>query len=97
MKVTLHTCTMPWLRVPGHPCTRVRGALDAAGVEYEIVKNPLSRGKRARIQELTGQRLLPVIQFEDGSVYRQESKDMAATIRAGRLADRMGGGHGTTA
>jgi len=34
---------------------------------------------------LSGQRLLPVIEFEDGSAYREESADMAATIRSGRL------------
>jgi hypothetical protein len=36
------------------------------------------------------QRLHPVIEFENGSVYREESKDMAARIRAGRLAEKRG-------
>jgi hypothetical protein len=31
-----------------------------------------------------------VIQFDDGSVYREESKDMAATIMAGQLFDKQG-------
>ncbi len=88
MKVTVHTCPYPWLNVPGHPCTRVIGALKAAGVEYGVVKNPLPRRKREKVGELSGQRLLPLIQFEDGVIYREQSKDMAATIRAGQLAEK---------
>ena len=41
--------------------------------------------------ERTGQRLFPWIEFEDGSIYREESKDMAATIKAGRLREKQGG------
>ncbi len=63
-------------------------ALDEAGVEYEISTGPLRRGKRDEIERLTGQHAYPVIQFEDGSVYREESKDMAATIAAGRLDEK---------
>jgi hypothetical protein len=29
-----------------------------------------------------------VIEFEDGATYREESKAMAAAIRAGRLAEK---------
>ena len=88
MKVTVHTCPFPWLAVPGHPCTRVIGALKAAGIEHDVVKNPLLRGKRADVEKLSGQRLLPLIQFEDGVIYREQSHDMAATIRAGRLDEK---------
>ena len=66
-------------------------ALDEAGVEYEIVKGPLRPGKRDDVESLTGQRKYPVIEFEDGSVYREESKDMAATIAAGRLDEKRSG------
>jgi hypothetical protein len=31
-----------------------------------------------------------VIEFKNGSVYREESKEMAATIRAGRLDEKRG-------
>jgi hypothetical protein len=31
-----------------------------------------------------------VIEFENGSTYREESKDMAASIRAGRLDEKRG-------
>jgi hypothetical protein len=39
---------------------------------------------------VSGQRKYPVIEFEDGSVYREESNDMAATIRAGQLDAKRG-------
>ena len=45
----------------------------------------MSRGKRDELERLSGQRQYPVIEFEDGSVYREESKQMAETIRAGSL------------
>jgi hypothetical protein len=88
VKVTVHTCPYPRLNIPGHPCTRVTNALKAAGVEYDVVKNPLPRGKRTKVEELSGQRLLPLIQFEDGVIYREQSKDMVATIAAGQLAEK---------
>jgi hypothetical protein len=88
VKVTVHTCQFPWLAVPGHPCTRVIGALKAAGVEYDVVKNPQLRGKRTKVEELSVQRFLPLIQFQDGVIYREQSSDMAATIRSGRLAEK---------
>ena len=47
-------------------------------------------GKRHDIEQLSGQTKYPVIQFEDGSVYREESKDMAETIMAGKLFDKQG-------
>ena len=44
---------------------------------------------------MTGQRKYPAIEFEDGSVYREDSKDMAATIAAGRLDEKRSGVSGT--
>jgi hypothetical protein len=85
MPVKLHRCPATWLKIGAHPCWRVQKALDDAGVEYELVKGPASRSKRDRVVALSGQRLYPVIEFEDGRVYREESKDMAARIRAGKL------------
>ena len=41
--------------------------------------------------EGTGQRYYPNIQFEDGTWYREQSKDMEATIRAGKLMEKAGG------
>ena len=85
MAVKLHRCSNLWVKVQGHPCWRVQKALDDQGIDYEIVKGPLRKGKRDQIERMSGQRLYPVIQFEDGSIYREESKQMAEKIRAGRL------------
>jgi len=68
-----------------HPCWKVQKALDEQGVEYEIVKGPLRPGKRDELEQLSGQRKYPVIEFEDGTAYREESKEMAAKISAGEL------------
>jgi glutaredoxin len=83
--VKLLRCSGTWAKFGGHPCWRLQKALDEQGIEYEVVKLPTSRRKRDRIEELSGQRRYPVIQFEDGSIYREDSKDMAARIRAGKL------------
>src|SRR2546428_1594217 len=85
MAVKLHRCSNLWVKVGGHPCWKVQKALDEQGIEYEVVKGPLRRGKRADLEQLSGQRQYPVIEFEDGSIYRAESKDMAARIREGKL------------
>src|SRR2546423_14705657 len=88
MAVKLHRCSNLWVKVKGHPCWRVQSALDEAGVEYEGVKGPLRRGSRDDLERLSGQRMYPGIEFEDGSVYRGESKQMAETISAGRLNEK---------
>jgi glutathione S-transferase len=85
MAVKLHRCSGMWIKIQGHPCWRVQTALDDAGVEYEVVKGPLSRSRRNALEQLSGQRLYPVIEFEDGTVYREQSKQMAERIRAGKL------------
>ena len=54
------------------------------------MKGPARPGKRVELQRLSGQNLYPVIEFEDGSIYREESRDMAATIRAGMLDEKCG-------
>jgi glutathione S-transferase len=86
MAVKLHRCPLLWLRGDWHPCHRVQKALDDAGIDYEIVKEPtMPRGRRTEVKRLSGQLALPVIEFEDGTAYRDESADMAARIRAGKL------------
>jgi glutaredoxin len=91
MAVKLHRCSNLWVKVSGHPCWKVQKALDEAGVEYEIVKGPLFKSKRDDLEKLSGQRNYPVIEFEDGSAYREESTDMAETIKAGKLDENRGG------
>jgi hypothetical protein len=46
---------------------------------------PWQRGKRTTLIEKTGQNRYPAIEFEDGSVYKAESAEMARKIRAGEL------------
>jgi hypothetical protein len=40
--------------------------------------------------EKTGGNRYPAIEFEDGSVYREESAEMVKTIRAGKLFEQSG-------
>jgi glutaredoxin len=90
MAIKLHRCPNMWVKIQGHPCWKVQKALDEQGIEYEVVKGPLAKGKRDEVERISGQRKYPVIEFEDGSVYREESKEMAETIRAGKLFERQG-------
>ena len=91
MSVKLHRCSNLWVKLGGHPCWRVQKELDAAGVEYEIVKGPLLKSNRDGLEKLSGQRLYPVIELDDGTVYREQSAEMAATIKAGKLMDKKQG------
>ena len=90
MAVKLHRCGNLWVKVGGHPCWRVQKALDEAGVAYEVVPGPVRRGKRDHMEAHTGQRLYPAIEFENGTWYREQSAEMAKTIRAGRLQEKSG-------
>jgi hypothetical protein len=85
MTVTLHRCGTPW---KFGPCWRVQKALDDQSIAYEIVRAPLRPGERVTVRAGTGQRLLPAIQFDHGGWYKEESRDMAETIRAGRLGEK---------
>jgi hypothetical protein len=90
MAVKLHRCKNVWVKVGGHPCWKVQKALDDKGIEYEVVRGPVRRPNRDDLRALSGQDLYPVIEFEDGSVYRAESKEMERTIREGRLMEQRG-------
>jgi glutaredoxin len=92
MAVKLLRCSGQWVKIKAHPCWKVEKALQDMGIEYERVNLPQGRGKRDEIQSLSGQKKYPAIQFEDGSVYREESKDMERTIRAGKLMEKAAGG-----
>ena len=87
MAIKLHRCSNLWLKIAPHPCWKVQKALDEEGMEYEVVKGPLRRSQRDALEKLSGQRQYPVIELEDGTVYREESKDMAARIRRGELLE----------
>jgi glutaredoxin len=89
--VKLHRCSNTWAKLSAHPCWKVQKALDEMGIEYEVVPGAWpSRKKRTELIEGTGQSQFPAIEFEDGTWYREESKDMERTIREGRLMDKQG-------
>jgi hypothetical protein len=93
MAVKLHRCPNIWVKLSGHPCWKVQKALDEEGIEYEVVPGPwLGKKKRTALIEGTGQASYPAIQFEDGSWYREESRDMERTIREGHLMEKASGG-----
>jgi glutathione S-transferase len=85
MAIKLHRCSAMWLKLGAHPCWKVQRALDQQGIEYEVVPGPLRRGQRDELERLSGQRMYPVIEFEDGTVYRAQSKEMAERIESGGL------------
>ena len=93
MAVKLLRCSLEWVKFGGHPCWRVEKALIDTGIEYERVPGPpmpWQRDKRTELIEKTGGDKYPAIEFEDGSVYREESAEMAKTIRAGKLFEKSG-------
>jgi len=85
MAVKLHRCPSMWVKIGGHPCWKVQKSLDQAGIEYEVVKGPLSRSKRTDLIEHTGQDRFPAIEFEDGTWYREASDAMVLRINKGEL------------
>ena len=91
--VKLHRCPFTFLKTDMDACYKVQKALDEQGIAYEVVKEwGFPRDRRKDVIQLSGQKMLPVIEFEDGSAYRAESADMAATIRAGKLFETRSAG-----
>ncbi len=84
-KLKLHRCSWTFVHTDRDACWKVQRALDEQGIEYEVVKHGYGRGKREDVVALSGQRLLPVIETDDGEVYRAESDEMAARVRSGSL------------
>jgi hypothetical protein len=94
MAVKLYRCKNTWAKLGPHPCWKVQKALDEQGIDYELVLGPWP-GRNTRpsaMVEGTGQSSYPAIQFENGTWYREQSKDMAQTIRDGKLMDKQGAG-----
>src|SRR5664279_232579 len=88
MAVRLHRCRYEWLK--RGPCWRVEKALKDMDIDYELAPGPSRPSKRDQLIAHTGQKLYPAIELEDGTWYREESKDMARTIRAGKLMGPKG-------
>jgi hypothetical protein len=87
MAIKFHRCGVTFVK-GGHPCWKVQKALDDAGIEYTLVKhpsNPLARGKRSDLIALSGQQMLPVLELDDGTVIRKQSKELVAMIGAGQF------------
>jgi glutathione S-transferase len=85
MPIKFHRCSVMINRIPAHPCWKVQKALDAAGVDYEIVKEPALRPRRKWTIEKTGEHWLPVLELEDGTIIREDSSELVERIRSGNL------------
>lgn len=61
MAVVLHRCRTPtdWLC----PCGRVARALRRAGEDVDVVRVPWRRSERYTVQALSGQTIVPVVDF----------------------------------
>jgi len=90
MAIKLHRCGGQWVKIKAHPCWRVEKALMDMGIDYERVPGPRKSADRTSVIDGTGQTKYPAIQFEDGTWYREESKDMETRIRDGRLRTNPG-------
>lgn len=74
----LYTCAYKSADIPGpislHPCAKAIKALDEAGHDYELktvdgLKSlPWTLKKRDEIERLSGQKLVPILVLDDGSV-----------------------------
>ncbi len=66
MSALLYRCRTPtnWLC----PCGRVARELRAAGIEHEEERVPWRRRDRDEVEEVSGQRVVPVVEMEDGDV-----------------------------
>ena len=86
--IKLHRCSYTFLHTDMDACWKVERALKEEGIPYEIVKHGWTKREAARTEviDLSGQKLLPVIEMPDGEVYRAESDDMAARVRGGGLS-----------
>ena len=77
---TLYRCSTPtnWLCA----CGRVARELKKSGVSYEQIRLPNRRRDRPEIEELTGQRLLPVL--VDGEEVIWDSHRIVEYLRVSR-------------
>lgn len=87
MKLYICWSTAQTPRPGGHPCANAYNALTEAGHELELIKvkglgvgpkllNPMTDGRR-EVEEISGQRMVPVLVTDDGEVIT-ESKQIVA-------------------
>jgi glutathione S-transferase len=84
MTMRLHRCRATWVKFGGHPCWRAQKALDDAGIEYQLVLHSGLRFRRPEVQERFGQRALPIVELDDGTVIR-DSQEIARRAHEGTL------------
>jgi glutaredoxin 3 len=56
---TLYRCKTPTDRLCA--CGKVARRLDKAGMDYDVVRVPFSKKERPEVEDLTGQRWVPVL------------------------------------
>jgi len=61
---TLYRCHTPTDRLC--PCGRVARKLRAGGFEVEEVRVPWRKRDRDEVEDASGQRVVPVVEFDDG-------------------------------
>lgn len=86
-KVKLHRCSYTFLHVDMDACWKLQKALDEQGVDYEVVKHGYGKSEKSRadVVALSGQKYVPVLELADGTVFREETDDMVAKLKAGTL------------
>jgi glutathione S-transferase len=91
-KVKLHRCSYTFLHVKADACWRLQKELDEQGVDYEVVTHGWGKSEtsRADVISLSGQKYLPVLELTDGTVYRADTDEMVAKLRAGQLPGPTG-------
>ena len=86
MAIKFHRCSSTFIKGP-HPCWRAQKALDEAGIEYELVLHSACGRAGPRSRQMTGQRKLPFIEFEDGTILHESTEIAARRARRHAGAD----------
>jgi glutaredoxin 3 len=76
--------TTPWCGF----CHRAKHLLQREGVEFEEIDVDGDRDKRAWLREVSGQRTVPQIFFDDDSIGGCD--ELTALIYSGKLDERLG-------
>jgi glutathione S-transferase len=86
-KVKLHRCSYTFLHVNADACWRMQKALDEQGVDYDVITHGFGKSAKSRsdVVELSGQKLVPVLELADGTIFREETDDMIAKLKSGQL------------
>ena len=64
---TLYRCKTPTNHLCA--CGKVARRLDKAGIEYDVVRVPYSKKERPEVEDLTGQRWVPVLVHGDEVIH----------------------------